>query len=596
MALVAHHQNVGNALGVLRHVLVVEADAESAKLERDALASAGAEVSWVTTAVEASTLLRERAFTALLVDCRTAAGELPGLLEGARGVPVVLMAATESLPEGVADCVRKVDGFWQDLPRVIERVVRLAAAEQQLRAEQARLAEVQRLAQLGSWEWDVVSNIVSWSDELFRIFGRDPATFGASYQAFLECVHPADRDAVNAVIYGSYETQQPFQNVYRVLQGTRVRYVEGRGSVSLSADGRVRRMTGTAQDVTEREEQQAKLRESEAFFAQSLDMLSTAGVDGYFRRVSPGFQVLGYSEEELLTTPFIELVHPDDVASTLAEVEKLKLGVKTLHFENRYRCKDGTYRWISWVSSPTPEGTLYGTGRDVTERKRAEVELNALNERLQDLNESLTRTLKERDVLLQEIHHRVKNNLQVICSLISLQLRKLEPGENRDALSECRTRVQAIALIHEQLYQSRDYARVPFAAYVRSLGSGIFDAGAALRDNVRLELKVDDVRLPVDQAIPCGLVLNELITNALKHGFKDGRSGSIHVELSKTSAGVVTLEVHNDGIALPADFERTRATSLGLQLIATLASQLGARLSVRREPATSFQLSFSAQA
>ena len=586
-----------------RTVLVVEDDEATAELERRALSRSGLQARVVTRVKDALALLEVESFAAILLDYQLPDGDPWRIVEVANAklprVPVILVTAmgnervaAEAIHRGVADYVKKADTFWDQLPRMVERVTRLSDAEEQLRLEQARLAEAQRLAHLGSWEWDVPHNRVTWSDELYRIFGRDRASFGASYEAYLECVHPDDRAQVARVITRALETREAFHYTQRIVSGGVTRYVESRGTVKLGADGSVLRMLGTAQDVTEREEQQAKLRESDAFFELSLDLLSTAGIDGYFRRINPAFKVLGWSEQEVLTTPFLDFVHPDDVESTLAEVEKLAQGIKTLHFENRYRCKDGSYRWISWVSSPHPDGTLYGTGRDITEQKLAEEERERMTEQLRTLNASLTRTLKEREVLLQEIHHRVKNNLQVISSLINLQIRKLEAGENRDALEECRTRVQAIALIHEQLYQSSDYARVPFAEYAKSLASSVFRATTQSVSNVRLELYVDDIALAVDQAIPCGLVLNELITNALKHGFSDGRPGTIRVEFSKTDAGLARLAVSNDGIGLPLGFDSQSSLSLGLHLVSTLATQLDAELEVVRGAATTFQLKF----
>jgi len=377
-----------------------------------------------------------------------------------------------------------------------------------------------------------------------------------------------------------------------VVRGA-IRWIEGRGTVERGPDGKTWRMVGTAQDVTEREQQQEKLRESDAFFELSLDMLSTASLDGYFKRINPAFKVLGWSEQELLSTPFLNLVHPDDVQATLTEVKKLGEGSKTLHFENRYRCKDGSYRWISWVSSPDANGILYGTGRDVTAQKEAQQEHERLNEQLRAQSAHLQTSLREREVLLQEIHHRVKNNLQVISSLINMQIRKLEAGDNRDALEECRARVQAIALIHEKLYQSQDFSRIPFSEYAKSLASSVFQANRATSANVRLDLAIDELALPVDQAIPCGLILNELIGNALKHGFADGRTGTVKVRFERLPAGDLCLSVSNDGVELPDGFQSEASPSLGLNLVSTLSGQLGGRIEVSRRPGTSFRLKFA---
>ena len=180
----------------------------------------------------------------------------------------------------------------------------------------------------------------------------------------------------------------------------------------------------------------------------------------------------------------------------------------------------------------------------------------------------------------------------VISSLINMQIRKLEAGENRDALEECRTRVQAIALIHEKLYQSRDYAEIPFSEYAKSLAISVFDTANVSRSQVELELGMEDVALGVDQAIPCGLVMNELITNALKHGFAGGRRGKIRIELSQLPGAQVRLAVHNDGVGLPEGFESVSSRSLGLQLVNTLAAQLKGQLEIERSAGTTFLLTF----
>jgi two-component sensor histidine kinase len=204
--------------------------------------------------------------------------------------------------------------------------------------------------------------------------------------------------------------------------------------------------------------------------------------------------------------------------------------------------------------------------------------------------------LAQLQAMLQEIHHRVKNNLQVISSLINMQVRKLDDGASRDALVECQTRVQAIALIHEKLYQSNDYARVSFSDYARSLAANIFHATGVSPSAVSLELAIDDVALPVHKAIPCGLVLNELITNALKHAFGEGRAGTVRVGLAKADDTRAYLSVDDDGVGLPEGLDVRRTNSLGLQLVAALAQQLDGDLTIGNaegnQTGASFRLTF----
>jgi two-component sensor histidine kinase len=230
---------------------------------------------------------------------------------------------------------------------------------------------------------------------------------------------------------------------------------------------------------------------------------------------------------------------------------------------------------------------------DITERKHAGQERESLLIKLQTSNAELGSTLREREILLQEIHHRVKNNLQVISSLMSLQVRRTKDPATRDALREGQARVQAISLVHEMLYQSRDYAKVSFSEYVRRLANNVFFMVGVDPGCILLDLAIDDVALAVDKAIPCGLVINELITNALKHAFPGGRHGTIRVELGRESTGQLRLSVEDNGVGMPPDSDIRQTQSLGLHLVSTLAEQLGAELEMTRDKGTHFRLTFA---
>jgi PAS domain S-box-containing protein len=297
----------------------------------------------------------------------------------------------------------------------------------------------------------------------------------------------------------------------------------------------------------------------------------------------------GYEEREIVgkhistfyTAEDIARGHPAEVLAHAAEEGK--------HEEEGWRVrKDGSRFWASLHLTALREadGTLRGFAkitRDFTERRQA---ADALLEK----QAQLTASLKEREVLLQEVHHRVKNNLQVISSLINMQSRQLKDPSVRAALSECKTRVQTIALIHETLYKSQDYARVPFREYARSLAANIFQV---MTTAGKVELHVDiaeDVVLPVDKAIPCGLILNELITNALKHAFRLSRSGSLRFTMR--GGAEIFLCVQDDGPGMPARFELAKSKSLGLQLVTTLVEQLDGQLEITGGGGTAFRVSF----
>lgn len=240
---------------------------------------------------------------------------------------------------------------------------------------------------------------------------------------------------------------------------------------------------------------------------------------------------------------------------------------------------------------------------DITERKRTEQEKSELLLQLQTLNaqleqrvaqrtSDLSTALKEREVLLQEIHHRVKNNLQVISSLINVQLSSLTDRSNAQALEDCRARVAAIALIHEKLYQSRDYAQVPFSEYARSLVRSVFATSDLRNSTIKLDLAIDELSLSVEAAVPCGLILNELVTNALKHAFKNRASGTIAVWLRIVDSDQVRLTVKDDGVGFDKKLDLGRPTSLGMQLVTIFAEQLDARLDMSGDGGAAFELTF----
>jgi two-component sensor histidine kinase len=209
---------------------------------------------------------------------------------------------------------------------------------------------------------------------------------------------------------------------------------------------------------------------------------------------------------------------------------------------------------------------------------------------IKEADRILRTSLREKESLLQEVHHRVKNNLQVISSLINMQLRRMQEAAGREALEECQHRVQAIALVHEKLYQSENMTNVPLPEYVRSLARDIVQAASVAATLVSCEVTVENIALPIDKAVPCGLILNELITNALRHAFPNGRQGSIHIRCERVDAGHLRFEVADDGVGLPPDLDVNRCQSMGLQLVNALAAQLDAQLEVNTHGGASFKV------
>jgi PAS domain S-box-containing protein len=302
------------------------------------------------------------------------------------------------------------------------------------------------------------------------------------------------------------------------------------------------------------------------------------------RAVAP---IIGYAPEEFHADPdlILKVVHPEDraLAQTMLNEGYLNGTALDLRFVHR----DGSIVKIEQraVQVRDQDGALVAIeaiARDVTERKK-------LEERLEAGTRELKRSLAEKTVLLQEVHHRVNNNLQIICSLLSMQTERANGDGNSTALTDAHARVVAIALVHERVYRSERLDDLHFGSYIELLAARLFSARRVDRSRIRLEMNLEPIHLAVDQAVPCGLILNELLTNSLKHAFGDGREGVIRISLKTVGQGYAELAVADNGVGLPADFRMEQGRSLGVQLIRALIGQLGADLSVTADGGAAFR-------
>ena len=207
--------------------------------------------------------------------------------------------------------------------------------------------------------------------------------------------------------------------------------------------------------------------------------------------------------------------------------------------------------------------------------------------------EKIAASLREKEVLLKEIHHRVKNNMQVISSLIGLQNSYLSKGMNvKTAMEEMQNRIKSMAIVHEKLYRSENFARIDFRDYIASLSSSVFQSLSEDPGRVALRLDVKQVTLDIDLAVPCGLLVNELVTNALKHGFPRGRTGAITLTMEKTADGLCRISVRDDGVGLPPGFDLSSSGSLGLRLVGILTKQIAGTLEIRNTGGAEFIITF----
>jgi len=316
-----------------------------------------------------------------------------------------------------------------------------------------------------------------------------------------------------------------------------------------------------------------KNEELDGYFTNTLDLLCIADADGHFRRLNKEWEsALGYSPAELEGKRLFDFVHPNDMEASVGAMSELISGKKVMQITNRYRHKDGSYRWIEWRLFPA-WNFIYASARDVTERKK-----------MTDLVEA---SLSEKETLLREIHHRVKNNLQIISSLLNLQIRKIDDPKTIEVLKDGQARVLSMALVHEHLYKGKDFSKIDLKNYIHSLEMQLSQSYGTANEIVRFELAIPDIYVDINTAIPLGLIINELITNSLKYAFKGRKDGTLSIIASEDTRNL-RLIVADNGVGMPEGITLENQTSLGLRLVRTLTGQLHGTVMINRTGGTKF--------
>jgi PAS domain S-box-containing protein len=419
-----------------------------------------------------------------------------------------------------------------------------------------------------------------------QIWGWPYENILANPRSWLETVYHEDYDRINAAIpkqiLGEYDEE------YRIVRSDRsVRWIRETAFPARDASGQVTRIVGIAQDITRQKEAEERLGATSVLLSSLIDNLH-AGivVEDQSRRIihvnqafCRMFDYTGTSASLIGKDSKWAFPSQREWANRIDEIirerkecrnEEMVSGTGQVFCRDYFPLSvDGDRQYHLWRYE------------DITDRKRSEERIRA--------------SLKEKEVLLKEIHHRVKNNLQVISSLMNLQANQLRDKEIVEAFRDSQSRVKAMSLVHERLYQSSDLAQIDFAGYVRDVTNHLLRSYQNGRHPVRLKVDVEPVSLNIDTAIPCALIINELVSNSLKYAFPNGRPGEIHVSMNHTDSNDLNLRISDNGIGFPETLFWRNTDSLGLQLVRNLTDQLNGSIKCHLEQGAQFDIRFRPQ-
>ncbi len=530
------------------------------------------------------------------------------LLQKERGLDLPFIIVSGAIGEETAVSAMKAGAhdylMKSNLARLVSTVEReLREAEVRLARQQAEEA-LQRSEQRFRSLVEATSHIVWTNTPAGEMQGSQPGwseftgQSEAEYQGYgwASAVHPDEAQTTIEAWQKAVDTRSMFMFEHRLRRyDGQWRTFSIRAIPVVEPDGTtIREWVGVHTDITvakhleeERQRAEEALRASEARFRR-LSESNIVGVmianhNGDIQEANDALlKMIGYTQQELVAgmVRWRAMTPPEYLPKDERAITQLNQTGTCAPFEKKYIRKDGS-RVPIVIGCALLEGSQDTTicfVLDLTDRKQAE--------------EALQAALKEKEVLLKEIHHRVKNNLQVISSLLNMQSRSIQDKQYLEIFKDSQDRIRAMALIHEKLYQAKDLARINFAGYIRDLAASLFRSYKGKSAAIALKIHIDDVSLSIDAAVPCGLIINELVSNALKHAFRMSNKGEICIELCMNLEHQFVLIVSDNGAGFPINLDFQNTESLGLQLVNTLAAQLRGSVELNSNGGTEFKITF----
>jgi PAS domain S-box-containing protein len=519
---------------------------------------------------------------------------------------------------------------------IIHDITERKTAEEALRHSEATLKVILQSSPIPKFVIDNNHRVIFWNTSLEETTGikaQDVIGTDQHWRAFYPAAHPCIADLLvdraeeilSGLPTGKYKKSEVMEGAFEMTDffpnlGESGRWLRAIAAPIIDSKGKVIGAVETLEDITRLTKAQQSLMESEERYRTLVDQLPDYVLvhrNGVLLYINPAAASrLGYTAENLIGKPILPLIAPEYHAAVSEAIALRMAGREVPSYEMKIRAMDGSYRTvitngsiINYEGRPASLNVL----SDITDRKLMEEEVRSLNrvleQRVQDRTEALSRaneqltaevaarahadqeivrSLQEKDLLLREIHHRVKNNLQIIASLLNLQSRTITDPNVLEAIKSSQSRIRAMALVHERIYRSHDIAEINLKDYLTYLTKQIFQFYNIQQHQIGIEVTMDGIMADIDTITPLGLVMNELVSNSLKYAFPDGRKGTISIACSPQDGNMLRIVYHDDGIGMPPGFDWKKSESLGLQLVTSLVDQLNGTIERGEGEGTTF--------
>jgi len=450
---------------------------------------------------------------------------------------------------------------------------------------------------------DAVPGLISWIGSDLRYIGVNQhlaTSFKLSPESFVgQEINFLDKGSTFGELIRNFfdsSSQQSWQEIDIEINGSirnylivAQKYHQGTAAVSVGIDitDRKRAEAQKTELITSLQESERKLR---SLYEATSDAVMLLDEQAFFDCNVATLRMFGCSNQQQFygkkPGEFSPQFQPNGQDSCSLAAQQISIAMQTgsCRFDWVHKRLDGSeFPAEVLLNAMEINGrkVIQAVVRDITDRKRDEDRIKA--------------SLAEKEVLLQEIHHRVKNNLQVISSLLKLQSRYIQDNRVTEMLQESQNRVRSMALVHEQLYQSKDFSNIDFAEYIQNLAHNLFQAYENHAESVKLQTNIAPCSMNIDTAVPCGLIINELVTNSLKYAFKGQTQGTINIDFTLENNSVCVLNVSDSGMGFPQDLDYRNARTLGLRLVGSLVKQIRGEIELLETTGTTFKITFAKQ-